>query len=420
MARSKSITKFEYENLKIGDSLSEGTFDVRHFELLKGFHGDRDSFKFYSLTHRGIKFAQYVGIICVGDLQIEILPKADKYTEEGEQTWRERLLEMLRVVYKLKIHSTSNANQYLSPNKILDVFLSRFLDEVERILHIGLVKTYRKVQENTTALKGKLVISKHITKNLIHKERFFVEHNVYDYNHICNVILYKTLRTILDITRNSAILSRAHSLMFLFPELNDIHIDENTFNKIRFERRTEEYRSAIQIAKLILLGYMPSINKSHQDNVLALMFDMNKLWEEYVYRILNRTLRKKDPKYEVYDQKIKTFWNGEYGEKTIRPDITVSYEGKCLAVLDTKWKCPKENKPSDADLKQMYVYHLFWNTNNTALLYPGNKDTIKGTFELTNRIKDFFYCNMLFLQFKDKQLDINVLVDFFEDEVKRM
>lgn len=415
MANRRSITKFEYENLEIGDSLSEGTFDVRHLELLKRFHGDRDSFKFYSLTHRGIKFAQYVGIICAGDLQIEILPKADKHTEEGEQTWRERLLEMLRVVYKLNIHSMSNANQYLSPNKILDVFLSRFLDEVERILHVGLVKTYRKVQENTTALKGKLVISKHITKNLIHRERFFVEHNVYDHNHICNLILYKTLRTILDITRNSAILSRTHSLMFLFPELNDIKVGENTFNKIRFERRTEEYRSAIQIAKLILLGYMPSANKSRQDNILALMFDMNKLWEEYVYRILKRSLYCKDPKYDVYDQKIKTFWNGEEGGKTIRPDITVSYDGKCLAVLDTKWKCPKDNKPSDADLKQMYVYHLFWDTNKTALLYPGNKAIIKGAFETTNRIKDKLDCHMIFMQFKGNALDIESLVKYIEN-----
>ena len=84
------------------------------------------------------------------------------------------------------------------------------------------------------------------------------------------------------------------------------------------------------------------------NNVMALMFDMNKLWEEYVYTILKRQLLEKDNNYTVLAQSRKDFWTSSDGGKIVKPDIVVNYGDRCVAVLDTKWKCPKDGKPSDA------------------------------------------------------------------------
>ena len=40
-------------------------------------------------------------------------------------------------------------------------------------------------------------------------------------------------------------------------------------------------------------------------------------------------------------------------------------------IVDTKWKLIRDGRPSDADLKQMFVYNLFWQTDRSILLYPG-------------------------------------------------
>lgn len=413
---NKIIQVFEHESLKLGQ---RDGFGERELKLLQKFRGDKgdNDFHFYSLINNGVKFKQFVGVLCVGDLQIEVLPKVDKYSSNKDDeygVWHNNLLAMLKVVYKLKVEVPSQAEQKLiHSNSILDVFIQRFLDEVERLLHIGLVKSYRRVEDNCKALKGKLLVDKQITKNFAHKERFFVNYTTYDYNHVCNRIIYKALNLIPYITDSSYIKARANTLRFEFPELNDIAIDEGLFNRMEFNRKTEEYLFSMELAKLLLLHYMPNLSNGKNEKVLALMFDMNRLWEEYVYIMLRRKL----PEYSVLAQRKQDFWHSDTEVVTIRPDIVVMRGNDCVAVLDTKWKCPADKKPSDADLKQMYTYHKYWDTNNTALIYPGSAEKVEGQFE-----KGEEKCSMIYLPIESEQgqniLNVEELVKYVKDKVK--
>ena len=396
MAPTDIITVFEHQAIKV-DGV---TFSKKHLELLERFRGDKEdeSFPYYTLIHNGVKFKHYVGVLNVGGLQIEVLPKTDADSEDASK-WRPRLLHMLRTVYRLQAHSPSNAQQQLKDSPVLDVFLQRFLGEVEALLHVGLIKTYRKETANRNALKGKIVWSKQVTKNVVHKERFYVNYTTYDRNHIMNRIIYKTLQVIPEVTRNSYIASRSKTLAFEFPELLDINVTDATFATMHFDRKSDGYRDAMQIAKLILLNYMPDM-VYHRSNVLALMFDMNRLWEEYVYVVLRRELKD----FYVSAQQSKPFWK----HKTIRPDIVVSPKNnEKPVVIDTKWKLPKDNTPSDGDLKQMYTYHKYWNAPTTILLYPGtdSSDNSEGKYrDETSGTEGNLSCHMVFAQFEN---DVN-------------
>ena len=400
----ESITVFEHQAIKVGQVFEtdqrEVEFTDNHLKSLDRFRGDNEDefFPFYSLIHKGVKFKSYVGVISVGGLQIEVLPKTDN-SNWDESRWRGHLLTMLKAVYKLQAQSPSDATQTLKSSPILDVFLQRFLDEVETLLHLGLIKTYRNESGNRNSLRGKLLMNKQIVKNIIHKERFYVSYTTYDRNHLCNCILYKTLMMIPDVTGNAFIVNRARTLRFEFPELNDVIVTDATFNGIHYDRKSEAYKDAIKIAKLILLNYMPD-RLNHRNSVLALMFDMNRLWEEYVYVML----RKKLDNYEVSAQESKFFWEN----KTIRPDIVISSKnGKPLLVIDTKWKCPKDDRPTDADLKQMYVYHKYWNVKHTVLLYPNtnNRGIVSGIFRDPNG-NSSMCCQMIFVPFNNIESSI--------------
>lgn len=365
--------------------------DDKTYQALIDFYGDdkKDSFPYYSLIKDGICFKQYVGILCVGDQVIEVLPKADK-DAEGEAIWREGLLHMLRRVYKLDVKSPSNAPQKLSASAVLDIFINRFLNEVEGILNRGLVKCYHKEEGNLFSLKGKMLWGKQLAKNCVHKERFFVSYTTYDREHLMNRILRQALEIIPKITSNPALRGRATSTLFNFPELKPLQVTPETFTNLVFDRKTEDYKTAIEIAKLILLHYVPK-SEAGKTDILALMFDMNKLWEEFIYRVLKRGLKG----CTVEPQQSKQLWKSTTSNyKLIRPDILIKKNNNTY-VLDTKWKVPEKSTPADGDLHQMYVYLHEFGAQKVALLYPqtGKEPDIHGEFVGTGGNN----CDMLFL-----------------------
>jgi 5-methylcytosine-specific restriction enzyme subunit McrC len=184
----------------------------------------------------------------------------------------------------------------------------------------------------------------------------------------------------------------------------DIKVTEATFDTLVFNRKTQAYKKAIGIAKLLLLQYHPDVITGRH-NVLALMFDMNKLWEKFVYVSLRKY---KKPHIKVSAQITKSFWrssdNGQYS--SMIPDIVINNENskECI-VLDTKWKNHNGASPSSDDLRQMYVYHKYYKATRVALVYPGTvTEENEGEFEriddIENEIQNI--CSVITLNTNDK------------------
>ena len=361
MQSKKFIQVFEHQRLKYDDS---GDFQKLHFDAMVKFNELHQN-KYFTIGHNGIVFKNYVGVVQIGGLTIEILPKADKKADADKNLWQSVLLNMLKVCRRIRVESVSETQLKKRHHSILDVYFEMYLTEIERLVSKGLIKRYQKNQSNQNALKGKLLFAKNIQQNLVHRERFYCEHQVYDRNHLMHQILYKGLR-ILKTFVNDALKDRLNRLLFEFQEIENIEISEKHFRKIVFDRKNSDYQKAFDIAKIIILNYSPSLNYG-SENLLTLLFDMNALWEEYIFRILQK--HKKDEE-KVSRQDSKKFWKN----KCIRPDIIFKTEEETF-VIDTKWKIIETNNPSDEDLKQMFVYNLHWDAEKALLLYPKTGQT---------------------------------------------
>jgi len=128
---------------------------------------------------------------------------------------------------------------------------------------------------------------------------------------------------------------------------------------------------------MILLNLHPDVvgGKHH---VLALMFDMNMLWERFVFKSL---VKFKPQSYFVTAKSRKHFWRSKGSPTTIIPDIFIDTKDGEHVVLDTKWKNIGGEAPSVHDLRQMYAYSKFYNNAKTALVYPGlNFGLLAGNF----------------------------------------
>jgi 5-methylcytosine-specific restriction enzyme subunit McrC len=411
VSRTKPIQVFEFEKLTLKADLKGRYLTQNELVKLLDFN-DRNKNAYFNGIRDGIQFKNYVGVIQIGGLTIEILPKADKQTssiDNDYKTWHNVLLSMLKVCKQISVNSISEANLTRRNNSLLELYFEIYLNEVESLLRNGLIKNYRKKFSNVLTLKGRLEFNKNIQQNCIHQERFYTHHQIYDFENLANQILLRALTILSSITTSFTLKDKISRLKLNFPDIKEIPIEKSHFDNLRENRKAVSYIQALQIAKMIILNYSPDI-RSGQENMLALLFDMNKLWEEYIYRMLLKTKRNG---ISISFQNEQDFWE----KRTIRPDIVLKHQtetGIDTYIIDTKWKVLdiKNPKPSDDDLKQMYTYNLYWNAKKSMLLYPHSHTVseIFGKFWKGTAFPEDNQCKIGFISVLDKNniLDINI------------
>lgn len=397
---SEVIQVFEYSILPVGGPLTAARFD----RLVQ--YNERHGNKFFAVGHNRIHFRNYVGVIQVGNLTIEVLPKPDKTPDAPgqKQKWQRALVEMLRQSGFIRLESISDARLRLRSSSLLDLYFESFLAEVDELVHHGLVRKYRQNRGNLPALKGRILFPQHLSRNLVHRERFFTEHVFYDRNNPFNQILRVALGVLARVCVNPHLAALARNCALAFQEIDEITVTERTFDRLPHMRNTERYRRALQLARLIILNYSPDVRSGRED-VLAILFDMNALFERFVFAQLKRA-EARDPSRSIAfkAQVSRRFWVADRMSKSVRPDIIAqigSGAKRERIVLDTKWKIPGDGKPADADLHQMHSYNVQFGARRSLLLYPrvSAQADITGKFSTAEPLVVGFdhSCSLLFI-----------------------
>ena len=141
-------------------------FKQAHLDALLKLNEYHDG-NYFEPIAKGIKFNQYVGVIQVDGLTIEIHPKADK--DDDDNKWKGVLIKMLKACGRLKAESSGTAHVKRQHLNLLEVYFELYLAEVEALVRKGVIKKYRKQTHNTKALKGKLEFAGHIRHNAVQK-----------------------------------------------------------------------------------------------------------------------------------------------------------------------------------------------------------------------------------------------------------
>ncbi len=360
MRRNRVIQRFEYESLKVDD-----TFREEHFNSLVKL-SEKSKQQLFKVGNRKVTFQNFVGVLQVRDLTIEILPKADNNPKSDVLKWRNALYEMLRITRRMNIRSKSNAKLDLKRGSLFDLYLESFLDEIDDLIRQGLQKRYVRIEENVNYYKGRVNFGKQFSCNAGNLSMIFTEFDSYELDHSLHRVLFGAIDLIPHLTANPSIYFRAKSLRDRLPRIPKCsYRDLETWRKA-IDMNTFKYQSALSFAELIIrtLSPMPQVGSYE---TIAMLFDMNTLFEEFVTTCLRRSGT--DHGLRVRRQVSKKFWES----RSIKPDIVIEFDGQTF-VVDTKWKVLKEAKPSDEDLKQIYAYNNYFESRNSVLLYPNVHD----------------------------------------------
>lgn len=373
----KHITLFEsYGTLRITENneLNSITNDEAD-ELLRYIENNKLDKDNIIAGRDSITFINYVGYIKLSSFSLEILPKIN-LNENDYEEGRKSLINMLQKsgIIKVNYSKVGLLNFYkMNLNEILAYLFAKTLQEE---LTKGPYLEYVYFEDNTTSLKGKLLVQKHInnisTKNsrvACGFEEFSIDNTL---NQIFNYCISKLLK---DVKNNDTIKSLRHSKANL-SDASDNPIYNKELLNYKFNRLNNRFEEAFLLAKMLINGYS-SIGNKGVNKSFSILFKMNDVFEKYICNLLINNIEDGSvySQHNKYKLMIKEDNNRNIFQ--LRPDIVIEKSGIEKIIIDTKWKRIDSNYNRHGakrdDLYQMYAYLTRYKDAEAAiLLYPYN------------------------------------------------
>ncbi len=315
---------------------------------------------------------------------------------------------MLKTLKNSPFKNLSVANLKSSKIPLFEIFISMFLEELTVLVRNGIKSDYISKEENLKFLKGKLKISEQIKYNTIHKERFFVQYEEFISNRVENRLIKTTLQFLYNKSKLNKNQQRIREFLFVFDEIEISHNIKTDFSKIKLNRQMKDYEQVLLWCKTFLFENSFSPYKGN-DIAFALLFDMNLLFESFVYSYLKKSSNFQDIKSQ--DRTHHLAYENGIGRFRLKPDIVIN-GGKIIA--DTKWKILSEDKAYNGvlqdDMYQLYAYGTKYdNCEKIYLIYPFDELIIKNSYNYfkNKELKlDILFFDVYKKEFVDKNIEL--------------
>ena len=360
-----------------------------------------------------VSIKNYVGLIQMKNgYQIQILPKISFTNSEDleNRNTKKIFLNMLRSMKDFPSKVFNNSNIQVDRMNLYEVFINMYLQEIRRLIKIGLKSDYIFKEDNLNYYKGKLLTSQHFKINLVHKERFYVAYDEFNPNRVENKLIKATLLKLQKLT-TSAENSKEIRQLLVFFEIIDASMNYTAdFSKVRINRSNRDYEMIMQWSKVFLLN-KSFTTFSGNNNSRALLFSMEKVYESYVAKHLKKILGEDGWNVSSQDRGYYLFTKPRL-QFALIPDI-VCKRGERTIIMDTKWKKLVNNERinygiSQSDMYQMYAYSKKYKASEIWLLYPLN-DEMKEHSEISFNSGDGTTVNIYFVDLENIQSSLEVL-----------
>lgn len=402
----------EFEYLQYKDNTKDNFIKKETFDSLEKFVLENEkTAQYLKITTKNgfgkvLQAQNYVGVIQTKDgTTIEILPKIKNATTEKS---KDILIKMLKTLKNSPFKNLSVANLKSSKIPLFEIFISMFLEELTVLVRNGIKSDYISKEENLKFLKGKLKISEQIKYNTIHKERFFVQYEEFISNRVENRLIKTTLQFLYNKSKLNKNQQRIREFLFVFDEIEISHNIKTDFSKIKLNRQMKDYEQVLLWCKTFLFENSFSPYKGN-DIAFALLFDMNLLFESFVYSYLKKSSNFQDIKSQ--DRTHHLAYENGIGRFRLKPDIVIN-GGKIIA--DTKWKILSEDKAYNGvlqdDMYQLYAYGTKYdNCEKMYLIYPFDELIIKNSYNYfkNKELKlDILFFDVYKKEFVDKNIEL--------------
>ena len=185
----------------------------------------------------------YCGFACLADgTLIEILP--DKNRAKGRKA--------LCMEFCSRCGFTFNEMNFDPEMNFLEYFISVFAGETIKIIKSGVLSAYASREENMTSVQGTILFAENIRRNLVHRERLYVRHDVFTPDRAENRILKGAAAKLIKLTANSHSSHLLKEALSFLDEARMPYNIANEFSQCINTRNTKKYNTTLNICRMLL------------------------------------------------------------------------------------------------------------------------------------------------------------------------
>lgn len=342
---------------------------------------------FCQIGHRQLKLAQYCGVVGLGERVLEVLPKTQEGAESVEEC-RGVLLRLLQWTDRFPLYQHQSVGQSLRRAPLLEAFISAFFATLAPLIRGGLMKQYQERAEDQSVVRGRIAVVRQLGVYANRPDIVACEYDELTVDNVWNRVLKKAVRCTRPWVRSVVLDRQWIELMGTLDEVDDARLTATDVGRLAFNRQAERYRTAITWARWILALLSPAL-RAGRDEAPALLFDMNKLFEAAVAKlVMSRFDGRRGLKIDAQDRSsaLTTIVSPESIELAhrLRPDLVFRRFGQVVGIADTKWKrvsldVKRRATPSEDDIYQVHAYASAFQCHELALIYPWHAHLAQAT-----------------------------------------
>ena len=189
------------------------------------------------------KAGSYCGFVYFADgTLLEILPKAEDTTSArrilAAEFCRRCGFDLSKAVFDPEIN-------------FLEFFISVFSGETTKIIKSGVLSAYASREDNLTSVQGTIMFAENIRRNLVHKERVYVRHDVFTSDRAENRIIKASAKMLIKMTANSHSSRLLNEALAFLDEVNIRGNITAEFGKCVNARNTKKYSTVLSIGRML-------------------------------------------------------------------------------------------------------------------------------------------------------------------------
>jgi 5-methylcytosine-specific restriction enzyme subunit McrC len=339
-----------------------------------------------------------VGVIRVGRDTIQILPKID-YDPVGDaeaqpgtipheiaiHSATKNLLHMLSYTQDLQIREQDATPLLTQRSDWFEILTRLFAVELHRQMKQGLQRSYVVIEDTLRVMRGRWQLDRQLTQRPHARHLFDVAYDEFSTDTPLNQIFQFVSECLL---RRSTDLSTCRLLRDIDKWLVDVEhqnkIVQAHLDAVHFTRLNARFQPAFSLARLFVENQAFQLTAGARDT-LAFVFDMNRLFEQFVFKFIERH-RRYILEAEWGNVRLREQAKGQsvfLAERLpdrrrvfrLAPDILFTRpSGTTLLILDTKYKqldaTRRQLAVSEADMYQLLAYAVAFECPSSLLLYP--------------------------------------------------